>query len=124
MRRDGFTLERQKGSHQHYRHPDGRRVTVPFHRRSDTFPPKTLKSIIEMQAKWRVADFWDSHDLTDYSDLMREVEFDVQITREPQWIELNAEVAKKVYEVAKQKRIPVQILVNEWLREKLSVPLF
>jgi len=51
LRRDGFALERQRGSHQHYRHQDGRRVTVAFHHRSDTFPPKTLKSIIEAQAK-------------------------------------------------------------------------
>ncbi len=50
--RDGFELRRQKGSHQHYRHPDGRRVTVSFHRPSDTFPIKTLRSMIEKQAKW------------------------------------------------------------------------
>ena len=52
----GFYLERQRGSHQHYRHPDGRRVTVPFHRSSDTFPPKTLKAIVERQAKWTEQD--------------------------------------------------------------------
>jgi len=33
--RDGFELRSQKGSHQHYRHPDGRRVTVSFHHLSD-----------------------------------------------------------------------------------------
>jgi len=50
--RDGFSLRRQIGSHQRYYHPDGRRVTVSFHRPSDTFPPKTLKKIIEDQARW------------------------------------------------------------------------
>ncbi|MGH7909297.1 MAG: type II toxin-antitoxin system HicA family toxin [Thermodesulfobacteriota bacterium] len=45
--RDGFYLRGQKGSHQRYRHPDGRRVTVSFHHPSDTFPPKTLKKMIE-----------------------------------------------------------------------------
>jgi predicted RNA binding protein YcfA (HicA-like mRNA interferase family) len=29
--RDGFFLRAQAGSHQRYRHPDGRRVTVSFH---------------------------------------------------------------------------------------------
>ena len=48
----GSLLERQKGSHQPYRHPDGRRGTVAFHRASDTFPPKTLKTMIEEQAHW------------------------------------------------------------------------
>jgi len=33
-----FELRTQKGSHQHYRHPDGRRVTISFRHLSDTFP--------------------------------------------------------------------------------------
>ena len=53
---DGFELQRQKGSHRHYRHPDGRRVTLSFHHSSDTFPLGTLKSIIEVQARWTEAD--------------------------------------------------------------------
>jgi predicted RNA binding protein YcfA (HicA-like mRNA interferase family) len=31
----GFALLRQKGSHQRYKHPDGRAVTVPVHGKSD-----------------------------------------------------------------------------------------
>ena len=27
----GFQFDRQKGSHAVYRHPDGRRVTIPMH---------------------------------------------------------------------------------------------
>jgi predicted RNA binding protein YcfA (HicA-like mRNA interferase family) len=53
---DGFNLHRQKGSHRHYRHPDGRRVTLSFHHSSDSFPLETLKSIIEIQARWTEAD--------------------------------------------------------------------
>jgi len=50
--RDGFLLRSQSGSHQRYRHPDGRRVTVSFHRPGDTFDPKTLRSMLELQARW------------------------------------------------------------------------
>jgi len=51
--KDGFELDRQKGSHQQYRHPeDNRRVTIAFHRPGATFPITTLKSMIEIQAKW------------------------------------------------------------------------
>ena len=50
--KDGFSLRHQKGSHQRYRHPDGRRVTVTFHKASGTFPLGTLRSMIERQARW------------------------------------------------------------------------
>jgi predicted RNA binding protein YcfA (HicA-like mRNA interferase family) len=50
--RDGFVLHNQHGSHQRYRHNDGRRVTVTFHRPGDTFPLGTLRSMIEVQAGW------------------------------------------------------------------------
>ena len=56
LARDGFVFYNQRGSHQRYRHPDGRRVTVTFHRASDTFPLGTLRSMIEVQAKWEDED--------------------------------------------------------------------
>lgn len=56
LEKDGFFLRRQKGSHRLYKHSDGRFVTVSFHHLSDTFPLKTLKSMIEAQAYWTEAD--------------------------------------------------------------------
>jgi predicted RNA binding protein YcfA (HicA-like mRNA interferase family) len=56
LQRDGFSLARQKGSHRHYRHPDGRRITVSFHHASDTFRIGTLRSMIEIQARWTEQD--------------------------------------------------------------------
>lgn len=56
LQRDGFVFERQSGSHQIYRHPDGRRVSVSFHTPGETFPTKTLRDMIEWQAHWTVAD--------------------------------------------------------------------
>ena len=50
--RDGFSFDRGAGSHQIYYHPDGRRVTVTFHAPSQTFTRKTLKSMIETEARW------------------------------------------------------------------------
>jgi len=54
--REGFALDRQVGAHQHYLHPDGRRVTVSFHRAGETFETKTLKTMIELQARWTKED--------------------------------------------------------------------
>lgn len=42
----GFQEARQRGSHKQYRHPDGRRTTVPFHSGRD-ISPILLKQIIK-----------------------------------------------------------------------------
>lgn len=38
LRKLGFELVRQRGSHQQFRHPDGRGSTVPFHKGRDISP--------------------------------------------------------------------------------------
>ena len=52
QRRDGFDLERQRGSHRQYCHRDGRRVTVSFHRPGATFPVSRLRFMLQEQARW------------------------------------------------------------------------
>jgi predicted RNA binding protein YcfA (HicA-like mRNA interferase family) len=55
--RDGFVFDRQRGGHQLYYHPDDRRrVTVSFHHAGQTYPVKTLKSMLEEQARWNEDD--------------------------------------------------------------------
>lgn len=53
--KDGFHLDRESGSHQQYLHSNKGRVTVSFHHPSDTFPPKTLKKIVQ-EAGWTEED--------------------------------------------------------------------
>jgi predicted RNA binding protein YcfA (HicA-like mRNA interferase family) len=53
--RDGFHLDRTSGSHHQYFHPDKGRVTLSYHHPGDTFPSKTLKSIIQ-DAGWNEDD--------------------------------------------------------------------
>jgi len=55
LTRDGFRIERQSGSHYQLRHPAKGRVTLSFHHSRDTFPPKTLRSIIQ-DAGWEEED--------------------------------------------------------------------
>lgn len=52
LEQDGFYFVRQVGSHQRYRHPDGRRITVAAHGRGATFKRKTLRAMIQDQARW------------------------------------------------------------------------
>ena len=46
LRQNDFYLAAQKGSHQKWRHPDGRQVIVPVHG-SKIIPIGTLKNIID-----------------------------------------------------------------------------
>jgi len=52
---DQFVLQRVRGSHRIYRHPDGRRVVVAYHSLGDTFPIGTLRAMIET-AGWHEDD--------------------------------------------------------------------
>ena len=54
--RDGFTLRTSAGSHQRFRHPDGRRVTVTFHSPGQTFGLGLLQRMIRDQAHWTEED--------------------------------------------------------------------
>jgi hypothetical protein len=49
------------------------------------------------------AEFWDSHDLADYWDLTKEVEFEVDIQRRVFLTALEPELAKKLTECARKQ---------------------
>ena len=51
LKRDGFALQRVRGSHRMYRKPNGRRVVVAYHGLGQTFPIGTLNAMIE-SAGW------------------------------------------------------------------------
>jgi predicted RNA binding protein YcfA (HicA-like mRNA interferase family) len=51
----GFVLVRQRGSHQQFRHPDGRGTTVPFHAGKDISP--TLLRLIAQDIGMTVQQF-------------------------------------------------------------------
>ena len=57
LERDGFVLDRQRGSHRVYYNPqDKRRVVVPYHAPGATLPYGTLKGIIS-DLGWTEEDF-------------------------------------------------------------------
>jgi len=65
------------------------------------------------------ADFWDTHDLTNYRDEFREVK-DVKIELAPRRFNLEEELAGKIYKVARRRGISSDTLIHLWLQQKLS----
>ncbi len=76
--------------------------------------PQHFKSIEE------AAEFWDSHDLSDYWDLTREAEFEVDIQRRVFLTALEPELAKRLTDCARKQGVSTETLINVWLSEKLG----
>ncbi len=55
LERDGFEYRRRRGSQRVYRHADGRRVVIHYHRGTDTLPLGTLRQILEA-TRWTEED--------------------------------------------------------------------
>ncbi|MGH7453890.1 MAG: CopG family antitoxin [bacterium] len=66
------------------------------------------------------ADFWDTHDLTDYEDTERDVP-DVQINLVPHHFRVDAVIAQRLHQLAHRRGISPETLVNLWLAEKLGL---
>lgn len=56
LSKDGFVYIKSTGSHRHYKHPDERLVIILYNGSGGTHPIKTLRSMIEYQARWTMDD--------------------------------------------------------------------
>jgi len=66
------------------------------------------------------AAWFDIHDMADYVDLMKPVDFSFDLRKNRDWVELESDIARNVRELAKRQKIPTRRLVNELLREGLA----
>jgi CopG antitoxin of type II toxin-antitoxin system len=66
------------------------------------------------------ADFWDSHDLAEYSGQTQEVEADVKIERRTFLTALEPGLARKVAAYAAKQGVGAETLINVWLSERLA----
>ena len=70
----------------------------------------------------KAAEWFDTHDMSDYQDQMKPVDFHFDLRKNRDWVELDRDVAKSVRKLAKKQSIPIRKLVNEWLKERLENP--
>jgi len=66
------------------------------------------------------SDFWDTHDASDYWDKTTDARFKVSLKKEPKYIAIEKDIAKKVLNIAKKRHVSIETLINLWLKEKLS----
>ncbi len=83
--------------------------------------PKKIKRIPEeFKTYEEAAEFWDTHDSTDYLDVLEEVEIEVDIQRSHYLVEVDMDTAELLKESARKKGVHVSHLANELLQKQLA----
>ena len=73
----------------------------------------------EMSSLNEVVAFFETHDMGDYWEEMPEGDFDVKIKGRKHLVALEEDVAAQVTQIAKEKKIRSEALINIWLKERL-----
>ena len=84
---------------------------------------ESKSSISQAQSYQEIGEFWDTHDVTEYWDTTEPVEFEVDIQSEVRYCALESTLAHKVSEIAWQRGVSVETLVNLWVRDKVAEEL-
>jgi len=81
---------------------------------------KKVKQIPEeFKTYEEAAEFWDTHDSTEYEDVLEEVEIHVDIQKRHYLIELDKKVAQLLQENALKKDVSPAYLASEILKKQL-----
>ena len=65
------------------------------------------------------AEWFSSHDMADIEDQLKPVDFEFDLRKNRDWVELEREIAVHLRKLAIEKKIPTRILVNQMLKESL-----
>jgi hypothetical protein len=64
--------------------------------------------------------FFDENDLGEYLDCMPDAAFEVELTKRTRFVAVDEEIADQISEISKREHVPSGVIVNNWLKEKLS----
>jgi CopG antitoxin of type II toxin-antitoxin system len=81
---------------------------------------KSKSSISKASSYQEIGEFWDTHDLSDYWDQTKPVEFKVDIQSEAIYYPVESKLSAKISSIAKQRGVSPETLLNLWLQEKLG----
>ena len=82
---------------------------------------KRVEPIPEEFASYEeAAEFWDTHDTTDYPDAFQTVDVETAFRSRYYEIEIEADVAEALHAHARQKGVTVSNLASDLLRQQLA----
>jgi len=66
------------------------------------------------------AEWFETHDMTDYGASLIPVEFQSDLRKNRDWVELEHDLASQIRRLAHQKHTSTRVLVNTLLKERLQ----
>lgn len=83
---------------------------------------KVNNSIPEEFASYEeAADFWDTHDTTDYLEFLQPVEVDAQFRKRHIELEIDEDIVAALHKKAKKLGVSTNRLASDLLRQQLAV---
>lgn len=79
-----------------------------------------IKSLPQFGSLDELVRFFDAQDLGEYWNDMPEGHFEVDIKKRRHLLALEADLAIRLTEIAKARKISSEVLVNAWLEEKIQ----
>jgi hypothetical protein len=76
-------------------------------------------SLSQAKSYKEIGEFWDTHDLADFWNQTKEVEFEVDIESEKTYFTLDKILSEQVQSVARRRGVSAGTLINLWVQEKL-----
>ena len=68
----------------------------------------------------KLAEFWDTHDLTDFEDELEEVAEPIFVRGSAIQVQLDSPEAEAVQQMALAKGVSLEELIHIWVREKIA----
>ncbi len=78
----------------------------------------TVSNISKSHSIQEMADFWDSHDATDFDTQTHEVEFEFDLRSSQHYIAVDPDLLAKLRQIALSRGLGTESLANLWLQER------
>ncbi|HKQ05421.1 MAG TPA: CopG family antitoxin [Blastocatellia bacterium] len=81
---------------------------------------KSKSSISKANSYQEIGEFWDTHDLSEYWEQTKPVEFEVDIQSEAIYYPVERKLSAQITKLARRRGVSRETLLNLWLQEKIG----
>ena len=83
---------------------------------------RSRSSVSKARSYREIGEFWDTHDLTDYGNQIRPVDFEIDIQSEVTYYPLESSLSSTLTSIARRRGVSPATLLNLWVQEKVRKP--